>query len=130
MARHDTQLIVAYLDSTLDTMVERPALWGALPCVELQVLRLLEVRLIAVRRGSMEETNEVAREWRAFLSKMFSNWSGGGLLTCVEGDEAAFASKLSEFCKAERLRQGDLGEGELCLGIEPNEMGDAGCNVE
>lgn len=91
-----TKLLV-HVDTMLDQIMQRPALWGALGSVELQVLRLLEVRLIATCGASPGDTRVMDR-YHAFLQREFPDNPGRGLSACVDNDLDAFTIKLRDFC--------------------------------
>ena len=102
--------LLKFLDSTIDGILERPALWGPLPSVELQLLRLLEVRAVLLADERHAAADEVAPQYRKYLSSLFPE-NPLSLRSCIEmsgGSEDDFKQKLREFCDAERSRQGRL----------------------
>ncbi len=101
--------LVEYLDSVLDSMLEIPSCWGALGCVELQVMRILEVRLLVTQGRSFENTNTVMSMYREFLKDEFPKIQGRGLSVCVDDDVVEFAYVLKKFCDHVREEQDDVG---------------------
>lgn len=98
--------IVAKIDAMLDSMTSRPGLWGPLPCVEMQALRLLEVRALVA--GSDERDSEIVGAYRSFLATAFPGSDPVSLRTRVAssgGDEGDFCRWLRDFVAAERDRQ-------------------------
>lgn len=101
--------LVEYLDSVLDSMSKIPSCWGALDSVELQVLRILEVRLLVTKGGSFEDTNNVTTMYLKFLKDEFPKTRGRGLSVCVDDDVEVFADALKKFCGIVRAEQDDVG---------------------
>ncbi len=97
--------LVEYLDSVLDSMLKIPSCWGALGCVENQVLRILEVRLLVTQGGTFEDTNNVMTTYLKFLKEEFPKTRGRGLSVCVDDDVAEFADALKKFCGIVRAEQ-------------------------
>ena len=95
----DKQEIVEFIDETLRDMTARPSFWGPLPSVELQVLRLLEVRLLlASADASIDDVADVASEYWKALDVDFPELGGRSLRARVDGDVARFSAWLSDFC--------------------------------
>lgn len=113
--------LLKYVDKTLDAMVEHPGFWGTLSCVDLMVVRLLEVRSIAC--GLDEETrpkenrSTVAQRWRAFLHEKYPDTPSCSLSGRIEmaGDgefgrrdapgDVRYRELLGEFVAREREHQ-------------------------
>ena len=97
--------IVKFIDRTLLDMTTRPALWGPLPGVEQQVLRLLEVRLLLTDSDAgADDTAEVAQDFWRQLDIDFPG-QPVSLRTRVKGDPELFSRWLGEFCQRQRDRQ-------------------------
>src|SRR5690606_15983070 len=102
----ETSDVVKFIDRTLGDMTTRPGFWGPLPGVELQVLRLLEIRLLlVVPHTNSDDTSEVARAYWESLARDFPGSDAVSLRTRVNDDVDAFSNWLSEFCAEQRREQ-------------------------
>ncbi|TMQ14590.1 MAG: hypothetical protein E6J90_01830 [Deltaproteobacteria bacterium] len=62
--------LLRFVDERLDHMLEAPQLWGADESVELQILQLLEIRLlIAAQRQGPEDWRQVQLDYERFLAE-------------------------------------------------------------
>lgn len=102
----ETADVVKFIDQTLADMTTRPAFWGPLPAVELQVLRLLEIRLLLVDpRAHDTDVSDVARAYWDSLARDFPGSDTVSLRTRVGNDIDAFSRWLAKFCAEQRLMQ-------------------------
>jgi hypothetical protein len=102
---NETSKVIEFIDETLTDMTTRPAFWGPLPAVELQVLRLLEVRLLLV--DSHADSRDAADVARAYWDSLARDFPGEevSLRTRVKGDTDAFARWLAGFCTEQQRSQ-------------------------
>ena len=96
---------IDFIDATLRDMTTRPSFWGPLPSVELQVLRLLEIRLLlVVSHADADDAPDVACAYWQALDADFPGGSGS-LRARVDGDLERFASWLAAFCDRQQRAQ-------------------------
>lgn len=98
--------VVQFIDRTLADMTTRPAFWGPLPGVEMQVLRLLEIRLLLTDpHADSSAASEVARAYWQSLARDFPGSDAVSLRTRVGDDMAAFSRWLAAFCAQQQREQ-------------------------
>lgn len=108
MKNHEN--VVDFIDETLRDMTTRPAFWGPLPSVELQVLRLLEIRLLLVAPDAgADDVPDVAGAYWQALDDEFPG-GNGSLRARVDGDLERFSGWLSAFCARQRHAQDERRE--------------------
>lgn len=101
---------LGFIDSTLDQILERPGLWGSLYSVELQLIRLLEIRWVLVG-GDTHEVGLVTRSYVDFIAGHFEgNQSLWGRITeqtsMPEAErETLFRQVLADFVAQSRSVQ-------------------------
>lgn len=97
---------MTYIDVTMQSIACRPALWGPLGSLELQVIRLLEVR--AVLRGRSGTANAVSRAYGAFVARKYPRGAPLSMWTRIVedgGDERDYGAMLREFIDEQRHEQ-------------------------
>lgn len=102
--------VVDFIDETLRDMTTRPSFWGPLPSVELQVLRLLEIRLLLVApHAAADDVPDVACTYWQDLDADFPG-GNGSLRVRVDGDLDRFSSWLAGFCARQQRAQDEQRE--------------------
>lgn len=66
--------VLGFIDSTLDQILQRPGFWGSLRSVDLQVVRLLEVRFV-LAGGDTHEAGLVMRSYVDYVDENFPDAS-------------------------------------------------------
>ncbi len=95
-----TDRIVRFVDETIDSMLERPRMWGSPRCVEGQLMRLLEVRHVALRpQAPLEIAGDIQRTYLSFLRSELPGSPETSLFTRVAEDEQRYLSLLRKFCQ-------------------------------
>lgn len=90
--------ITQFIDETVGAMLENPGFWGGLSSVELQVVRLLEVRALARDKDtSYEAAASVHDRYVRYLGERFSDQPSCLLSDLVKGNLEAFKSTLAAF---------------------------------
>lgn len=84
----------------LRACVEHPEYLGPLPCVELQVLRLLEVRQVATTGNST--VGDITLMFHKFLAGRYSG--NNSLASRVKGNVAEWGKVMAAFVGAQRDR--------------------------
>jgi hypothetical protein len=112
--------VVKFIDQTLADMTTRPAFWGPLPGVELQVLRLLEIRLLLVEsRANAGNATEVARSYWDALARDFPGSEAVSLRTRVNDDVDAFSRWLTKFCAEQQRAQDQRADRPRIFSLRP-----------
>lgn len=108
MKNHEN--VVGFIDETLRDMTTRPTFWGPLPSVELQVLRLLEIRLLLVAPDAgADDVPDVAGAYWQALDDAFPGGIGS-LRARVDGDLERFSGWLAAFCAGQQRAQDQRNE--------------------
>lgn len=107
--------VVQHIDQTLDALIARPGFFGYLAAVELQMLRLLEVRAVAT--GATSRVDLVNESWQLYLASEFPGSAPVSLHMRIHGSAAdmkehdvkvIFSAKMREFVVRERATQAEL----------------------
>lgn len=92
--------IVSFVDQTIQAMLERPRMWGSPRCVEGQLMRLLEVRIVALQpEAPLEIAGDVQRAYLAFMEAEIPGSPPTSLFTRVGEDEHRHGMLLRKFCE-------------------------------
>lgn len=109
--------LLRFVDDRLDHMLEAPEMWGADESVELQILQLLEIRLLIVAPSrNQDDWRQVQRDYERFLDERFPG-SSPTTLTARLGAERRreLWSLLAAFVVAQRAQHQVRGSGDRNL---------------
>jgi hypothetical protein len=98
--------LLRFIDDRLDHMLEAPEMWGADESVELQILQLLEIRLLIMAPPrSQDGWRQVQHDYERFLDEHFPG-SPPTTLTARLGAQRhrELRSLLAAFVAAQRLQ--------------------------
>lgn len=96
--------ILEFITSRLESMLRRPAVWGALLSVEERILQLLELRrVLLVPSASANDTQQLMRAYTQFIARTLDNATAEPLAVQLErrGRSAEFATFMAKFIDAE-----------------------------
>jgi hypothetical protein len=109
---------VDVLDERLDAMLARPGMWGGAEAVELQVLLLLELRIVAMRPAFRNRAMELLKgQYSSFLQRRFPD-AGPRMLSALAADPHELASLLEQL-RTEVLDSVAAIDGEMLVGTTP-----------
>jgi hypothetical protein len=94
---------LGFIDSTLDHILERPGLWGSLHSVELQVIRLLEVRFV-LAGGDTHESGLITRSFLDYLNENFPDASPRSMWGRIEETNPSMNEEQREYVFRRVLR--------------------------
>jgi hypothetical protein len=99
----ETASVVGFVDKRLEAMLRSPEMWGEQESVELQVLQLLEVRLVALGAGP-QELNGIKRRYVTFVREQLGDVPAELLSRLLrrEGREAELMKLLASFIEREQ----------------------------
>ncbi len=110
--------LLEFVDDRLDHMLEAPAMWGSGESVELQILQLLEMRVVLLEPEQAEGWRSVQSDYEHFLAKQFPGAPPMTLSALLEERPGELTTLLGQFVAAQRdahrpvpVRNGDSGAG-------------------
>ncbi len=98
--------VLAFIDTRLESMLRAPAVWGSDESVELQVLQLLELRLVVMAPlPALKQDRRVQDAYEAYLLRIFPGAPPETLTSLLAGSkrQAELSSLLDRFIKQQRL---------------------------
>jgi hypothetical protein len=112
--------ILEFIASRLESMLRRPAVWGALLSVEERILQLLELRrVLLVPSASAHDTQRLVRTYARFIAHELEGATAEPLAIQLErrGRSAEFSSFMARFVDSELAtflveQRGTADEGE------------------
>lgn len=96
--------LLAFVESRLESMLRRPAIWGSLLSVEERILQLLELRrVLLVPTSSVNDTHQLLRSYSRFISETLDDATVEPLATQLEqrGRADEFAALMGKFVERE-----------------------------
>jgi hypothetical protein len=101
--------LLEFVDERLESLLRVPEMWGSDESVELQVLQLLEVRLLTLSPSLKEEVTRIQQDYVRYVREKFPGEPPETLamLLSKHGRGAELASMLREFVDGERRRSAE-----------------------
>ena len=96
--------LLEFVDSRLESMLRRPAVWGSLLSVEERILQLLELRrVLLVPSVSASDTQRLMRTYVQFIARSLDHATAEPLAIQLErrGRAAEFTSLMAKFVDSE-----------------------------
>jgi hypothetical protein len=99
--------LLEFIDERLESLLRVPETWGSGESVELQLLQLLEIRLLTLSPSLKDEVARVQRDYVRYVRERFPGEPPEPLATLLSrhGRDAELASMLREFVDLERRRE-------------------------
>ncbi|HSK03375.1 MAG TPA: hypothetical protein VK932_19120 [Kofleriaceae bacterium] len=91
-----------FVDDRLDHMLEAPDMWGSGESVELQILQLLEMRVLLLEPDQEEGWRSVQTDYEHFLAKQFPGAPPTILSVLLEDRSGELTTLLGQFVAAQR----------------------------
>lgn len=113
----ETTSVVDFVDKRLEAMLRTPEMWGEQEGVELQVLALLEVRLVALGMGT-SVVHGIRRRYAAFVREQLGDVPPEPLTRLLrrEGRESELTTLLGTFVSREQRTSDEAAQGRFPRG--------------
>ncbi len=113
--------LLEFVDDRLDHMLEAPDMWGSGESVELQILQLLEMRVLLLEPEQAEGWRSVQSDYEHFRTKQFPGAPPTTLSVLLEERPGELTTLLGQFVAAQR----DVHrQGQTAMAIQPDWPGD------
>jgi hypothetical protein len=94
--------LLEFVDERLDHMLEAPDMWGTGESVELQILQLLEVRVLLLEPAQADDWRSVQSDYEHFLAMQFPGAPPTTLSALLGDRQDELTARLGQFIAAQR----------------------------